>query len=114
MNDRQQTASIPPALDAFGFVRDILLDSSRDCVDRVTTAWSTLRHVSLSDLPPSLADDWAALAERTSSLVTKATEPLLTTLEHEAGDIGTLLLCYGWLARHPDQCSIGPGSSGLP
>lgn len=104
---QQQAASLASPLDAFVQASETLGDVSQDCVERVNAAWAHLQHLTASDLPPSLEFDWVAVSERAGRLATEAVVVPVTALLEEAADIGTMLLCFGWLARHPDHASSG-------
>lgn len=93
---------------ALARAREMILDSERDCVERVNAAWQELRHVSVEDMPPALRPEWTAIARRATRLA-EGSPGLATPDRHgEAANIGSIFLCFDWLLRQTTYASTLP------
>ena len=104
----QATAGTSRCLAALAQCRQILLDTSRNCVDRLSAAWLVLQHLTADDLPPALRREWTKLSERASRVVT-ASGPVLTASVAEAADVASILLLLETLL----QRNLMPQKEGL-
>jgi hypothetical protein len=80
--------------------RSTLLDTKRNCVDRLHAVWPVLRQSPLSDIPISLRPDWMALSDRAARLEHPVEEPPSLARMDEAADIVTILVFFEWVLRH--------------
>lgn len=79
--------------------RELLLDTSKNCVDRVCDVWPILQDFPTAVLPASLRAMWTSACDRAARLREVVAEPYESIHVEEAGDIGSILLCMEMLLR---------------
>jgi hypothetical protein len=99
MMNNQEAARLARWVDPFESVREILLDANKSCIERINSAWPHLENLPSTDLPSSFRPQWASISERAGRLAGVTVEQAAPSHVDEAGDIGTILLCFEWLLR---------------